>query len=448
VTLRRAGIAGILVITLAATIGFARSSASPGATVHEWGTFTSVAGIDGSAIDWLPLGGPTDLPCFVKHIRMAAPVPITNARVQPLVMDTNRRILYPPNTIPVYKGEVIVGTISRPAISGSPITIGQPLTYEEARKSLWGKVRMETPVIYFYSPEAYDARVTVKFPQGVITEFYPTPEDVTAPFGTMTLRNAQHVHTMNWNVSVVPKQPEVYPNGGEASHYYAARATDATPIRVGTESEKFIFYRGVANFDVPLRVLFDGDSVLVVNGLGDTKLPSVILFENRNGKMGFRVAGEVDRYVTLAKPKLTSNVAAIRAELHKALVNAGLYKKEATAMLDTWNDSWFEEGSRVFYLVPDSKLNAILPLQVTPAPAEMKRVFVGRVELIDRTTTSTVRTALEANDMATLTRYARFLNPITDRIIASGVDYATSSRISTVANSAYAKYNKDSRVCE
>src|SRR2546422_836416 len=33
--------------------------------VHEWGTFTSVAGQDGQAVNWEALGGPQDLPCFV-----------------------------------------------------------------------------------------------------------------------------------------------------------------------------------------------------------------------------------------------------------------------------------------------------------------------------------------------------------------------------------------------
>ena len=36
-----------------------------GLTVHEWGTFTSVAGEDGSAIDWDALGCKDDLPRFV-----------------------------------------------------------------------------------------------------------------------------------------------------------------------------------------------------------------------------------------------------------------------------------------------------------------------------------------------------------------------------------------------
>ena len=38
-------------------------------TVHEWGTFTSVAGRDGKAVQWLPLAGPNDLPCFVEYFQ-------------------------------------------------------------------------------------------------------------------------------------------------------------------------------------------------------------------------------------------------------------------------------------------------------------------------------------------------------------------------------------------
>jgi hypothetical protein len=36
--------------------------------VHEWGTFTSVAGADGSSVQWQPLSAPQDLPCFVNRL--------------------------------------------------------------------------------------------------------------------------------------------------------------------------------------------------------------------------------------------------------------------------------------------------------------------------------------------------------------------------------------------
>src|SRR6202158_3218109 len=40
-----------------------------GRTAHEWGTFTSIAGVDGRAVEWSPLTGSTDLPGFVEQFQ-------------------------------------------------------------------------------------------------------------------------------------------------------------------------------------------------------------------------------------------------------------------------------------------------------------------------------------------------------------------------------------------
>ena len=40
-------------------------------TAHEWGTFTSIAGKVGQAVEWSPLTGSTDLPAFVEHFSNA-----------------------------------------------------------------------------------------------------------------------------------------------------------------------------------------------------------------------------------------------------------------------------------------------------------------------------------------------------------------------------------------
>src|SRR5205085_8877931 len=37
-------------------------------TVHEWGTFTAIAGRDGKPLEWRPLVGPSDLPSFVYDL--------------------------------------------------------------------------------------------------------------------------------------------------------------------------------------------------------------------------------------------------------------------------------------------------------------------------------------------------------------------------------------------
>jgi hypothetical protein len=92
-----------------------------------------------------------------------------------------------------------------------------------------------------------------------------------------------------------------------------------------------------------------------------------------------------------------------------------LYEQEAQAMVDTWKDSWFEEGSRLLYIVPRADIDAILPLTITPAPSAVARIFVGRIELLTPATLRDVGQALASNDRAVLAKYGRFLQPIADR---------------------------------
>ena len=54
---------------VAAAFALPKALDPPGLNVHEWGTFTSVAGENGTAMTWQPFGGPTDLPCFVDRFR-------------------------------------------------------------------------------------------------------------------------------------------------------------------------------------------------------------------------------------------------------------------------------------------------------------------------------------------------------------------------------------------
>jgi len=87
-------------------------------------------------------------------------------------------------------------------------------------------------------------------------------------------------------------------------------------------------------------------------------------------------------------------------------------------MIDTWRDAWFEEGTRLFYLVPRRAIDGLLPLSVSPAPATIARAFVGRMELVTPATERAIRDALLANDLDALRPYARFLHAIGQRIVA------------------------------
>ena len=58
----------MLLVLLASCVSLpssAQAGPSSGLEVHEWGTFTVVAGVDGTLLDWNPLSGPSDLPPFV-----------------------------------------------------------------------------------------------------------------------------------------------------------------------------------------------------------------------------------------------------------------------------------------------------------------------------------------------------------------------------------------------
>jgi len=344
-----------------------------GLTVHEWGTFTSVAGIDGMAVDWRPAGGPTDLPCFVA-----------------LSDPSNMKVIGygPANILGGREGE--------------------------------GKIRMETPVLYFYSPKETAVNVRVSFPHGLITEYYPTNAKIgpTNPAEAIKdLRTA--TGSIEWsNVKVMPGAKESYPLESGPSHYYAARRTESDPLQVGNQKEKFLFYRGIASFQPPISARVNANGSIEVTNLGDERIPGIVLFENRDGKLGYTIVRDFDKQTTLEPPKMTSDFASLQQSLEGLLVAQGMYAAEASAMVETWKDTWFEKGTRVFYIVPAQTVDAILPLSIEPKPARVARAFVGRMEIITAEMQKEVLTAIRSNDRPVLESYGRFLSPVVNRVYA------------------------------
>jgi hypothetical protein len=337
--------------TLAATRVSSTTTEPVPLTVHEWGTFTSIAAEDGQAIKWLPQGGPSDLPCFVER------------------------------------------------------------STDNIKGFLTGTVRMETPVLYFYAPKDVTVSVNVGFRQGVITEWYPRAS-VSPPW-------ARGDGTIAWSgVNVSPGAAAEFPQEQAPSHYYQARNTDAAPVRVGSQKEGFLFYRGVGQFAPPISATVGADGRTVVWASPETAVGDVILFENRNGVIAYSVQHASGGTLTLDRPALDDETTAPKQELVRLLLANGLYRKEAEAMVATWSDSWFEEGARLFYIVPRSTVDAIVPLRIAPAPAAVERVFVGRMELVTPAIKREVARALAANDRATLAKYGRFLGPIGERVVA------------------------------
>src|ERR1700688_1932631 len=195
-----------------------QAEGKPGVTVHEWGTFTSIADRSGQAVKWYPTTAPSDLPNFVEHFRTA-----------------------------------------------------------DFKSGLQGTVRMETPVLYFYSPAEITMSVKVGFSKGVITEWYPHASHVepnpkkALPDSALFQDRADG--SIEWNaVTLTPGLAASFPRDESDARYYAARETSAAPVMVrtrrGTQQEKFLFYRGVSIFSVPLAAQAMADGKVLIKNLG------------------------------------------------------------------------------------------------------------------------------------------------------------------------------------
>lgn len=351
----------LLALTCAGWLAAQRHDSSA-LVVHEWGTFTAIAGRDGNALEWTALPNPavTDLPGFVEHLGAA------NFKV-----------------------------------------------------GLVGKIRMETPVMYFYAPRETSVSVRVAFSKGLISEWYPHADRV-EPSGFLRFVNLNQLPadgTIAWNdLGISPNFNGDFPRESRANRYYSARQTASAPVRVktktGEEQEKFLFYRGVSAAALPLSANLTADGSLLVKNLGQDEIPAVILFERRGEKVGYRLAGTLTSELVLSPPELTGSLDSLLADLEGILVRQGLYQDEAHAMVETWHDSWFEEGSRLIYLVPEAFVNRILPVSIDPQPTQMQRVFVGRLEIVTPATAKAVEMAVATHDQSVLNKYGRFVEAI------------------------------------
>jgi hypothetical protein len=374
--------------------------------VHEWGTFTSFQGSAGGGLEGLQ-HEEERLPDFVYSR--------TEVRECPLRPQG-------------YKGlEVPVERVTQ---------------------------KMETPVLYFHSDVARQVRVRVDFVGGLITQWYPVsdllgpPEQAEAegPLDLSTVKRS----FLEWDVDVLPtgaaRPPEV-PDVADDDPWAFAREVDASWVRTRpreeprlgpTEAERYLFYRGLGTFTIPLVVeARAGGDVVVTNG-GDAPVTSLYALEvDEGGRLRFERLGTVapgaSIQASLAGLEFHDDVRELEVRIRKELMATGLASDEARAMVRTWSRSWFRsEGTRLVYVLPRAWTDALLPLSITPAPDELVRVLVGRLEYMtpeDEAEVAAALTALGAGDEAArqaaearLQRLGRFLEPHLRRQLERTVD--------------------------
>jgi hypothetical protein len=389
-----------------------------GLTVHEWGTFLSVQGSDG-----VSLGGMVDseeeLPAFVRERSLGG----------------RNRACY--NT------------------------------------------KVETPVTYFYTDRPRVVKVRADMPRGTLTHWYPhvhafgpalTSKEKVTPGGSYLDWDAFELIPAGYSRDAkgepVPQPREV----AKDSTWQFVRQTDSALVKVANarkfgapfrEYEKFLFYRGVGAFELPLEVRQfgprrDGTEDMVLRNRGQDPLSAVVAVQVEKNTIRFAVldglAGGGSRTVLFdpgltsrkaiwsAKMSLKDGVPQVKEALVKVLVKEGLYLKEARAMVNNWEKSYFRtDGLRMLYPLPRSVADTTLPIRISPEPDQLIRVMVGRVEVLTPAREQQIESAvvdLGARDartrqaaQATLDQLGRLKEPALRRVLAKTTSKEVRERI-------------------
>ncbi|MBX2850159.1 MAG: hypothetical protein KTR15_00270 [Phycisphaeraceae bacterium] len=264
------------------------------------------------------------------------------------------------------------------------------------------------PVLYFYTKQQRKVSVTVRFPEGVLTQWYPDvgfflpqrddrvwPKDQKPP----TPRNG----TLSWReVELNPGTDKSKFAEVDKDHpwWHIARDTDAVPVRVVNrdgrgaqkpeEVERFLFYRGSGNYKpmvLPTRNE-PGKDLSVTVPFSQIDLQGVFLVRVNDSGATIAHAPVLRAEATMAlggpghtKPT-TQAAETAKAQLIESLEAAGLFPKEAAGLVKIWGDDMFTTpGERLLYLMPSNEVERVLPLDIQPAPNQAVRTLIAWVEL-------------------------------------------------------------------
>lgn len=313
--------------------------------------------------------------------------------------------------------------------------------------------RMETPVIYFYTNKPRTVDVTVRYPSGRFTEYYPGQPEGVGPMSALQLSPyvpytgtpdgwTSDVVSNNSNINtsalmfpqlsppMVWKKLQLIPikEAGELTqsipvdqlklnnHYYEARnVPDAALVKANStvkngadEVDNFLFYRGMGALETNLNVNLNSRSKLTVtNRNRQFEMEHVWVVKNVDEQISWQKLKPFKKYQNnQAVPEkiilltdLTNDgkesVSDLEESMKQALIDSGLTNDEAAAMISTWDAQWYQEpGQRVFSIIPRKLIDQVLPLSISPQPDSIERVFVHRQEVIDPNTITKLEEAM------------------------------------------------------
>jgi hypothetical protein len=354
----------------------------PSLLVHEWGTFTVLQDENGRALPGVNINEEA-LPSFVHRLS------------RDLVPDSHR---YSP----------VLG--SNQYAEKKYMSKGIPRGFPAVT------MRMETPIVYFHLPQGQSEMtgvdLKVGFRNGWISEWYPQAKVDAPGFDDKFDRRIKNgtAGTIHWDNLTLRSTAGVFNEldlpQTDSSVWLAPRQVNCDVVSTAEgQSERYLFYRGVANLSAPLKVTRSQAagklevSVQVdalTRALPDQLMSAVYLVHiTDDNRVAFREFtnvnwsadsnGESILDIPVIFPESDyqeDSMDRLHASMRLALKNEGLFEDEANAFLATWQLSYFRSpGLRLFFTLPKSWTDQVLPLEVSES-AEISRAMMGRIELI------------------------------------------------------------------
>lgn len=338
-----------------------------------------------------------------------------------------------------------------------------------ANQPMIGPQVIRKPILYFYAQEKQKVNVTVRFPEGVLTQWYPDVSYFT-PQRDGNVRPGNKQVAPPRNGALAWQQIELNPDTKtnlfakvDKDHpwWHIARDTNATPVRVINQNrrgaqepiaiERFLFYRGAGSYkpmvlptrnepgkELSIRVPFSqidlrGVFLVRVNDSGATIAHAPVL--RAEGTMAL---GGPDQIKPVEQAAETAKV-----QLIDSLEAAGLFPKEAAGLVKIWGDDMFTTpGERLLYLMPSNEVERVLPLEIQPAPSQTVRTLIAWVELSTPEAEKRVMDLVEklgSNDAkvrnaaeAELRSFDRFAESILQRVSSKTTDPNVKQRIDQI----------------
>ncbi len=224
------------------------------------------------------------------------------------------------------------------------------------------------PIIYFYANKPLNVNVTVKITSGTHLCWWPKAETKNKTF-----------KWSNCGIDTATKSESLRPVSKK--HWFnAARDVDSSVVTVGNTKEKFLFYetKNMA-FEIPFEATGSEDTFEIIN-FNKTALKDVFIVKGKK----FIFLPEIDKSAKVDFTSVKNSMEKLRKKLLEILIRTGLFRKEAKALLASWEPEFFKSDKiRIIYSLPRAKYDELLPIKISPKPLELVRTGLVLVEQVN-----------------------------------------------------------------